>query len=43
MREAQPPVDVYQRTADGAYTFALTVNDNPGRAGAATDHTGGRP
>ena len=43
MRESQPPVDVYQRTPDGAYTFALTVNDNPGRAGAGTDHTGGRP
>lgn len=43
MRDAQPPVDVYQRTGDGGYTFALTINDNSGRTPTATDHTGGRP
>ncbi len=42
MREVQPPVDVYQRAADGDYTHALTINDNPGRTGPATNPTGGR-
>ena len=42
MREVQPPVDVYQRTADGDYRLALTINDNPGRTQTATNHTGGR-
>lgn len=43
MREVQPPVDVYQRTADGDYTFALTINDNSGGTPTATDRNGGRP
>lgn len=43
MREVQPPIDVYQRTADGDYRFALTINDNHSRTTPASDRSGGRP
>lgn len=42
MSEVQPPVDVYQRTADGDYGFALTINENSDRTQTATDHNGGQ-
>jgi len=43
MRDAQPPVDVYQRTGDGSYDPVLTINDSSGRPGAAAAQPGGRP
>lgn len=42
MRDAQPPVDVYQRTDPGTYEPVLTINDF-GRDTSAAHLTGSRP